>query len=176
SELDGQMIGTRIETDDELGSLPLDRFGKAVGEVRGRDGRHFRQRSALRRRWPPCRRPSSVLGGGASVLAALDCCLKLASCRELRDGRRGDRHLLARITRIHALALGAMLRRELPKPREGHFLLATQRVRYRVEKRVDRFRGVARRQTRFRGDLIHELLFRQVPLLLWSDGTAAERG
>src|SRR5207302_6652125 len=39
-QLDGKEIGPRIEADDELGALALDRLGETVGEVRRRDGRH----------------------------------------------------------------------------------------------------------------------------------------
>src|SRR2546425_9065744 len=68
-----------------------------------------------------------------------------------------------------------MLRGELPEPGERHFLLAPQSVGDRVEKGVDGPRGVARRQPRFRGDLVHELLFRQVPLLPSSDGKSRQK-
>ena len=40
SELDGQKIRPRVETDHELRALTLDRLGQAVGEVRRRDSGH----------------------------------------------------------------------------------------------------------------------------------------
>jgi hypothetical protein len=40
SELDRKQMGPRIEADDELRALALDRVGEAVGEVRRRDCSH----------------------------------------------------------------------------------------------------------------------------------------
>src|SRR5262249_47343254 len=71
-----------------------------------------------------------------------------------------------RIARIHALALGAPLGRELPKPREGHFATTFERVGDRVEESVNGLCRVPTGEARLRGDLVYELLFRQVPLLL----------
>ena len=61
AELDGQQVEARIDADDELAALPLDRVRKPVGEGRGRDGCHAerlgsgadlrqRQHAQLRRR------------------------------------------------------------------------------------------------------------------------------
>ena len=41
-ELDGKEIRPRVEPDHELGTLPLDRLGQTVGEVRRRDGTYIR--------------------------------------------------------------------------------------------------------------------------------------
>ena len=38
-ELDRQQVGARVEPDEELGALPLDRLGQPVGEERGGQGR-----------------------------------------------------------------------------------------------------------------------------------------
>src|SRR6266545_1845410 len=59
-------------------------------------------------------------------LAALDGCLELAPCRELRHRGGRDRHLLRRIPRIHALPLGAMLGGELAEPGECDLAAAPQ--------------------------------------------------
>src|SRR5947207_14122313 len=97
---------------------------------------------------------------------ALDGLLELAACRELGHCRRRDSHLLRRIARIHALSLGAPLRRELPEAGERHLSAAPQCVGDRVEEGVDRPRRVTAREARIVGDLVVELLFGHVPLLL----------
>src|SRR5438552_703640 len=78
-------------------------------------------------------------------LAALDCLLELAACRELRHRCCRDRHLLRRVARIHALPLRAPLRRELPKPRECDLSAAPQCVGDRVEEGVNSPRRVSTR-------------------------------
>jgi hypothetical protein len=38
-ELDREQVGTGVEANEQLGALPLDRLGEAVGEERSRDCR-----------------------------------------------------------------------------------------------------------------------------------------
>src|SRR5207302_4588420 len=109
------------------------------------------------------------------VLAAFDGRLELTPRRELRHRGRGDRHLLGRIPRVHALALFPVLCRELPEAGERHFAAAPQCVCDRVEERVYGPRRIPTREARFRRDLVYELLFRQVLLLLSTDRTTGQR-
>src|SRR5262249_16226944 len=100
-------------------------------------------------------------------LAALDRLLELAPRSELGDGRRRDRHLLRRVPRIHALPLGAPLRREFAETPQRHFTpAAPQCVGGRGGEGVDGPRRVTAGEARLVGDLVDELLFGQVPLLL----------
>ena len=63
-QLDGQKIWPRIEPDDELGALPLDRLGQAVGEVRRRDSGHTRESTSRQRRQGAARRRRPRGGAG----------------------------------------------------------------------------------------------------------------
>src|SRR6058998_3883656 len=112
--------------------------------------------------------------GEARCLAALDGLLELAPRRELRHRGCRDRHLLRGIAGIHALALCAPLRRELSEAREGHFAAALQRVGDRFEEGVNGLGRVPAREVGPLGDLVNELLFRQVPLLLSTVGTTGK--
>src|SRR5215218_5229075 len=91
---------------------------------------------------------------------ALDRLLQLATGRELRHGRRRDRHLLARVAWVDALALRPLRRAELPEPGERHVAAALQGLRHRLEERVDRLGRLATTDTGLRRDTVHELLLR----------------
>src|SRR4029078_3258267 len=90
----------------------------------------------------------------------LDRGLQRAAGRELRHRRRGDRHLLARIARVDALALLAVLGGGLPEAREVDLAAALQCVGDRVEHRVHCLGRVAPRQIGLLGHLVDELLLR----------------
>src|SRR6266511_4011980 len=194
-QLDREQIRARVEADDELRALPLDRVREPVGEVRRRDGRHpssayWRRKTTKAASCGPRRNPggawalaartsaavahSSAAVAHAAGAAGLDGRLQLAPRGKLRHRGRRDRHLLARVAWIHALALGAPLGRELPETGKRHVLAALQRLGNRVEEGVDRLRCVASREPRFRRNLVNELLFRQVPLLLSTVATTGK--
>src|SRR6266540_231878 len=101
-----------------------------------------------------------------SALAALDGLLELAPRRELRHRGCRNGHFLGRVARVHALALLAVLRRELSEAGERHLSAAPQCLGDRIEESVNGPGGVAAREAGLRCDLVYELLFRQVPLLL----------
>src|SRR5262245_354495 len=106
-------------------------------------------------------------GGGESLgLRALDCLLELAPRRELRHRGRRNGHFLGRISRVDALPLLALLGRELPESRERDLAAALEGVGDRVQECIDGLGRVSARKACLRGDLVYELLFRQVPLLL----------
>src|SRR6266566_3499493 len=106
--------------------------------------------------------------------AALHGRLELTPCGEL--GHRGcrNRHFLRRIAGIHALALCAPLGHEFSEAREGHFPAAMQRVGDRVEEGVYGLRRIATGEIGAPRDLVNELLFRQVPLLLSTNRTTGK--
>src|SRR5947199_3509254 len=108
-------------------------------------------------------REAQGLGAGP---AALHGRLELTPRGELRHRGCRDRHLLRRIARIHALTLCAPLGHEFSEAREGDFSAALQRVGDRVEEGVYGLRRIATREICAPRDLVNELLFRQVPLLL----------
>src|SRR6266568_9068377 len=122
-------------------------------ENEGRDLRGLRQFS----------RGSAGLGAGPAALYGR---LELTARGELRHRGCRDRHFLRRIAWIHALALCAPLGHEFSEAREGHFSAALQRVGDRVEEGVNGLRRIATREIRAPRDLVNELLFRQVQLLL----------
>src|SRR5262249_6857127 len=146
------------------------------------------RRRGLRRRLRP--NPTSAnahrgrkrrpLGSGlrswkrAVSLAALDCLLQLAPSGELRHRGRRNRHLLGRVARVYTLPLGAPLRRELPEPRERDFSATPEGVGDGVEEGVNGPRRISAGEARFVGDLVNELLFGQVPLLLSTVRTRAK--
>src|SRR6266516_1178992 len=130
-------------------------------ENEGRDLRGLRQFS----------RGAPGLGAGA---AALHGRLELTARRELRHRGCRDRHFLRRIAGIHALALCAPLGHEFSEAREGHFPAALQRVGDCVEEGVYGLRRIATREVRAPRDLVNELLFRQVPLLLSTNRTTGK--
>src|SRR4029453_1334633 len=66
------------------------------------------------------------------------------------------------------------VRREFAEAREGNLAAALQRVGDRVEERVNGLRRIATREVRAPRDLVNELLFRQVPLLLSTVRTTAQ--
>src|SRR5437588_6601344 len=119
-----------------------------------------RRAPALEQREGRTGRPSRMKSGTA--LAAADGLLERAPRGELGDGCRGNRHLLAGVARVDSLALGAILRRELPETGEGHVLATPERIGDRVEHRVDRLGGIAPAQAASLSDRVNELLLSHV--------------
>src|SRR6266545_4079226 len=148
-QLDREQIRARVEADDELRALPLDRVREPVGEVRRRDGRHpssayWRRKTTKAASCGPRRNP----GGGAWALAA-------HTSAALAHASNAVAHPSAAVAHTAGAA-------------------ALQRLGNRVEEGVDRLRCVASREPRFRRNLVNELLFRQVPLLLSTVATTGK--
>src|SRR5438105_873728 len=93
-----------------------------------------------------CRRLVAA-AAAAVAAAALDGVLQGAAGGELRNRRRRDRHLLAGVARVHALALLAMLGRELAESREADVAAASQRLGHDLDEAFDRLLGVAPRKS-----------------------------
>src|ERR671935_2064200 len=101
--------------------------------------------------------PRLVAAAVAAATTAANGLLELAAGGELRNRRRRDLHLLARVARVHALPCLTVLRRELSEAGEGDVVPALQRVGHRVQEGVDGLRRIPPRQVRLRGDLVYEL-------------------
>src|SRR5438093_4377918 len=110
---------------------------------------------------------------GLALLTALDCRFQLAPRRELRHAGGRDRDLLTR-ARVDALPLLALLRRKLPKAREGHLLAAAQSLRDRIKKCVDSLCRVTLRQPALRRDPVDEVSFRHCLSFRLCRGTARQ--
>src|SRR5437868_10113572 len=142
------------------------RSAKCVNATRATASMYFCPRNARGAAFAAPSRSSEETCPGCLAAAALDCGLERAAGRELRDLRGRDVHLLARVTGIDACASRAVLARELAETGEGNVTAALQRVRDRLEERVDRLARIARRQLATPRDLVHKLLLGHVPLLL----------
>ena len=176
AQLDRKLVRHRVEPDDDLAPLALDRVGDSVGEMRHGHRRHTPEcTERLGTREGPLPRPldDPRRRRARAALAPLDGRFEGAAGRELRDACCGDVHFLGRIARIHAGARSPLLARELAETGEGHITAALQRIGDRLQESVDCLARVARCQLAPPRDLVHKLLFGHVPLLLSLIGSRA---
>src|SRR5579864_3008604 len=104
--------------------------------------------------------------GSACGSAVSDRRLQRTAGGELRYASCGDVHLFLRVARVDAHARLALLRLELSEPGKRDVAPAAQRVRDRVENRIDSLPCIARSELAPPGHLRDELLLGHEPLLL----------